>query len=73
MRTLTISTLFRDAAQKGSITGKVRVPHLRLTGRWLERAGFAPGSRVHVVKNVEGQLLISLKPTIELSQTSNGH
>lgn len=62
MRTLTISTLFRDAAQKGSITGKVRVPHLRLTGRWLERAGFAPGARVHVVATANGQLVITTRP-----------
>lgn len=61
MRTLTVSTLFRDAAQKGSITGKAKVPHLRLTGRWLERAGFAPGSRVHV-HVVNGQLVITTLP-----------
>lgn len=24
-------------------------PKIRLTGKWLERAGFAPGSRVEVV------------------------
>jgi hypothetical protein len=59
MRALTVSTLFRDTAQKGSITGKAKVPHLRLTGRWLERAGFAPGSRVRVVATTAGQLVIT--------------
>ena len=24
-------------------------PKIRLTGRWLERAGFKPGDRVHVI------------------------
>ena len=28
--------------------GKTK-PKIRLIGRWLERAGFIPGSRVHVV------------------------
>lgn len=60
MRALTVSTLFRDTAQKGSLTGKARVPHLRLTGQWLARAGFAPGSRVHVTAD-NGQLIITAR------------
>lgn len=56
MRTLTVSTLHRDAAHLSSITRKVAVPHLRLTGRWLERHGFPAGCRVHVVHSVHGEL-----------------
>jgi hypothetical protein len=32
---------------------------LRLTGDWLERAGFPPGARVLVVECTPGQLTIT--------------
>jgi type I toxin-antitoxin system toxin SymE len=56
-RTLTVSTLFRAAVQKDSITRNARVPHIRLTGQWLARAGFAPGSRITVALTSDGLVL----------------
>ena len=37
--------------------GKV-VPKVRLTGQWLERAGFKPGHRVEVVAEQPGTLTL---------------
>jgi hypothetical protein len=37
--------------------GKVR-PKIRLTGQWLERAGFRPGHRVQVEVTNEGVLTL---------------
>ncbi len=58
MRTLTVSTLFRDTAQKGSIYRRPRrVPNIRLSGDWLAALGFTPGSRI-AVQVSNGQLII---------------
>ena len=57
MRTLTVSTLYRQPARaRGAVR---RVPHIRLSGQWIERHGFTPGARVHVAQNVQGQLVIT--------------
>jgi hypothetical protein len=37
--------------------GKV-TPKIRLTGRWLERAGFRPGHRVEVISEQAGTLTL---------------
>ncbi len=37
--------------------GKIK-PKIRLTGRWLERAGFKPGHRVEVCLNQLGTLTL---------------
>lgn len=66
MRTLKVSTLYRPARTRGAAQ---QVPHLRLTGQWLERAGFTAGGRV-IVELLGG--IITLKPFIELSQPSKG-
>lgn len=58
MRTLTVSTLFRDTAQKGSIRRPRRVPNIRLSGDWLAALGFQPGSRIQVTQS-QGQLVIT--------------
>ena len=40
----------------------VRVsPKIRLQGDWLERAGFAPGSRVLITETAPGRLLIEAR------------
>jgi hypothetical protein len=64
MRTLTVSTLYRQPARARGHGGKSaeptrRVPHIRLSGQLLERHGFTPGARVHVAQNVQGQLVIT--------------
>lgn len=41
--------------------GKV-CPKIRLTGKWLERAGFKPGHRVHVELTNEGVLTLRFVP-----------
>lgn len=65
MRTLTVSTLYRQPARARGHGGKSaeptqRVPHIRLSGQWLERHGFTAGGRfevthsngLHVLKKV---------------------
>jgi hypothetical protein len=34
--------------ETGDVFRRKVQPKIRLTGRWLERAGFKPGHRVHV-------------------------
>lgn len=53
MRRLTVSTLFQPRRRGG-----VTTPHLRLSGRWLESAGFIKGARVAVTVTA-GQLIIT--------------
>lgn len=55
-RTLKIETVGDFAA------GKIK-PLIRLTGHWLERAGFKPGDRVEVSHSKDGQLLLQAKET----------
>jgi hypothetical protein len=43
-------------------------PKIRLTGRWLERAGFKPGHRVHVESTGEGVLTLRFVPAHETTQ-----
>ena len=38
---------------------RTTVPYIRLRGRWLEQAGFRPGSRVAVTITAQGQLAIT--------------
>jgi hypothetical protein len=51
-RRLTVSTVFQPSRRGGT-----NVPHLRLTGRWLESVGFPAGARVHV-EVAAGQIVI---------------
>lgn len=37
--------------------GKVK-PKIRLCGKWLERAGFAPGSRVELILGEPGVMVV---------------
>ena len=46
MRTLTVSSFHREWGKHHRI--HARVPAIRLSGRWLARAGFAIGSKVKV-------------------------
>jgi len=43
-------------------------PKIRLTGRWLERAGFRPGARVHVVCIASGILELRSTATDTVSE-----
>jgi hypothetical protein len=53
MKTLTVSSLYQPRRRGGAVTS-----HLRLTGRWLEAAGFPAGARVPVQVQ-QGQLVIT--------------
>jgi toxic protein SymE len=53
MRDLTVSSIYQPRRRGGAVS-----PHLRLSGRWLESAGFAPGTRVRVQVQ-QGQLVIT--------------
>lgn len=59
MRTLKVSTLYRDG--RALRVRPARVPHLRLTGHWLAAAGFPSGVRVQVAVTA-GQLVITTQP-----------
>jgi hypothetical protein len=56
-RELSITTLWRACANPRA--GGKPVPYVRLSGRWLERFGFARGSRV-VVAAEQGRLVLTL-------------
>ena len=55
-RTLKIETV-GDFARR-----KVK-PLIRLTGRWLEKAGFKPGHRVQVSHSKSGELVLQFQET----------
>lgn len=56
VRVLTMATLHRPSATNAM--GWVGVPYLRMSGRWLEQAGFAAGTRVYV-KAEAGRLILT--------------
>ena len=53
MRKLTVSSIYQRRRR-----GEVRAAQIRLVGRWLELAGFAAGTPVHVTAGA-GQLVIT--------------
>jgi hypothetical protein len=55
-RTLQIETVGDFAARKIK-------PLIRLTGRWLEKAGFKPGDRVEVSQTKAGELVLQAQAT----------
>lgn len=57
VRKLHVGAQYRASNSKST---ERQVPHLRLTGEWMERAGFRPGDSV-TVELEEGRLTISLK------------
>ena len=52
--------------------GKVS-PKIRLTGQWLERAGFKPGHRVKIITTEPGKLTLQFwsQPDEAMFQNSN--
>lgn len=44
-------------------------PKMRLMGRWLERAGFKPGSHVHVTCVAPGVIELRSQDTLVLNET----
>jgi len=52
------STRYLQAYPTGDHWKGKTVPQIRLQGKWLEAAGIAPGDRVAVEIQEEGQLLI---------------
>jgi toxic protein SymE len=56
-RELSVTALYRAARASGA-KGE-SVPYLRLSGRWLERLGFASGCRV-VVTEERGKLTLTI-------------
>jgi hypothetical protein len=38
------------------------VPKIRLTGKWLERAGFKPGCRVAIEMSGQGMMTLRFQP-----------
>jgi len=53
MRRMTVSTRW---------TGKRDVPHVRLSGDWLTKLGFAPGTRF-AVQAITGRLILTAETT----------
>jgi len=49
--------------------GQVK-PIIRIKGNWLERAGFAPGSRVQVIYVAPG--VMELRSTLQLPSKATG-
>lgn len=64
-RTLTVSSLYPSTSAPtaewrsfGRRRGREPVPFLRLTGRWMEAAGFGIGEKVRVRIEEEGRLVV---------------
>lgn len=65
-RHITISRLYRDNLHDGRRTSTSVLPTLRLTGRWLEQAGFHPGEKVKILVE-NGRLVITSSKGKEVS------
>ncbi len=50
--------------------GKIK-PKIRLTGKWLEQAGFRPGARVHIEITASGRLVLTSSDIVEQSQPAH--
>ena len=63
-RTLTVSSLYPSTSAPSAEwrsfgrRGREPVPFLRLTGRWMEAAGFGIGEKVRVRIEDEGRLVV---------------
>jgi len=53
-RNLTVSTLRRQWSNMHRTSYGAPVPYLRLSGNWLEQAGFTPGQKVAVTVGESG-------------------
>ena len=52
--------------------GKIK-PRIRLTGQWLEQAGFKPGHRVEISYSKAGELVLQFQETpLERAKDSRG-
>ncbi|MEA9588674.1 SymE family type I addiction module toxin [Xanthomonas sp. WHRI 10064A] len=49
--------------------GDQHVPHVRLSGLWLEQLGFAIGTKLRITAS-DGQLLMEVLPPVELPAAS---
>jgi len=45
----------------GDFAGNRIKPRIRLTGQWLERAGFRPGHRVEISSSKPGELSLQFR------------
>jgi len=65
MKTRTLAIERTGDFWRGKIT-----PRIRLTGKWLERAGFRPGHRVEVISEQPGILTLRFVAEVASSATS---
>ena len=59
------STRTLKIEEEGDFSAKRIKPKIRLMGRWLEKAWFSPGGRVHVVCRAPG--IIELRTPVALN------
>ena len=62
MQTSGVRTLKIEAV--GDFAGNKVKPRIRLTGRWLEKAGFRPGHRVEISSSRPGELSLQFREEI---------
>lgn len=48
--------------EQGDFYAHKTVPAITLQGKWLEKAGFPPNKHVQISQNVQGQLILTVKP-----------
>jgi len=54
--------------EEGDFSEKRIKPKIRLTGRWLEKAGFRPGGRVQVICRAPGIIELRIPDAINSSE-----
>ena len=54
---------------EGDFWKRLTVPKIRLTGRWLERAGFSPGHRVQVTCVAPGVIELRSPDALRVDET----
>jgi hypothetical protein len=63
-----VSTRTLKIEEAGDFFRGTVAPKIRLTGRWLERAGFKPGHRLQVELTGEGVLTLRFVPSEQATQ-----
>jgi hypothetical protein len=60
-RRLTVSYFVPNSTRRNSVRAPEPMPYVRLLGRWLDRAGFPIGARLHVQVQ-RGRLVLEVAP-----------
>lgn len=67
IRKLSVYSCFRE--RKKAPGGNILIPQIKMEGKWLEKAGFQPGDKLHI-ETINGMIIIEkVNPHVEIQQS----